>query len=126
MAYGALFPGFLSLFVNLNRSHAKPRTALSRFWSTPETIEAGVQWSVHQMGTVSECECCSFIREMTIQQAVIYLYEKSMGKIILVAAKLNETVIINPTYHRTDDSLGPRSVISFFSLYFISLFVPTL
>ena len=93
-----------------NNSCSPPfSSALSKLWKKPDPLsDSGGHYSVHQMGTKNKNECCPYVRDMTIQQAVIYIYERSEGKILFVAAKYDETVIINPTYAHTEDALGPR------------------
>lgn len=97
IALGAIFPGFLSLFTNLNRarSFTQKRIAAKQHarhkWQ-PEYYQ-GTRHSIQQI----EISTLTIgVASIIFKDAVVDVYNSSNGKVILVGLKYHDQVLINP------------------------------
>eukprot|EP01041_Mallomonas_annulata_P005242 gene5242-10491_t len=92
IGYGAAYPGFLALFLNLNRARSYSEDETDTAATTTEYVE-GTKQNLHEMSTAVG-HCHSAIRHLSFKDAIILLHRQSRGRLILLAGLHNNCDIL--------------------------------
>lgn len=101
LAFGVVFPGFLALFLNLNRrpyvdySNIRNGTWTSNSSPDDDSFIAGSEYSIFEIDP-SNHDFSQRLKSMSFKNAILYLYMLTNGTIVLLAGIINSCVIINP------------------------------
>jgi hypothetical protein len=101
LAFSTVFPGLLAIFLNLNRARSMSQRKMAQLNFNDQMVWQksyfeGTRYSIQQISSRS------FNRQLSLMffaDACTSVYKSSLGKCVLIAAKYNGSVVINPYKH---------------------------